>query len=350
MYIVVFKSMIANLKVVKGDNMKLLYQFIFISSLKDEYPIWAKQDIANKSISTTNSSSTIMYNKNNFNSSNSKSFKNIKYNHYKKNSHKESNYFQKHPKKLEEYKAKQFNKKKKKKSEDKLKKSDSKDKSNIINLNFVNLFNFSSYSMYSDLHLIKTSNSFALINKMYKSAIYINNHLVTRTLGNLRLEELVVKAQDAKVIAKASSSYSPLSPPSTLQDVTLFPQLNSTFEEVVQLTKEEEEVSEDKLPQVVVLTKCSCSRLKGSKNKKPKLGHINNSDITHVDLTENYVIHLAFPDEEEILGQPLAVVIAYSHYLTTCSTLNLGYALIITDNLIKLKSYKEAFDTLYSKE
>ncbi|RFU26181.1 hypothetical protein B7463_g10156, partial [Scytalidium lignicola] len=71
---------------------------------------------------------------------------------------------------------------------------------------------------------------------------------ITFTKSNLHLKELVVKAQDVKAIAKANSPYSPLSLPSTPQDAALPPQLNSMFEEVVQLTKEEEEVSEDKLP------------------------------------------------------------------------------------------------------
>ncbi|RFU24202.1 hypothetical protein B7463_g12136, partial [Scytalidium lignicola] len=167
---------------------------------------------------------------------------------------------------------------------------------------------------------------------------------ITFTKGNLRLEELVVKAQDAKVIIEANSLYSPLSLPSTLQDVALLPQLNSIFEEVIQPTEEEEEMSEDKLLQVVILTKHSHGCLKGSKNKKLEQGHTN-SNITYVDLIKNYVIHLqvtkssiqalspvvspspvvsrAFPDEGEILGQPPAIVIAYGHYLIACSTLNL---------------------------
>ncbi|RFU23737.1 hypothetical protein B7463_g12600, partial [Scytalidium lignicola] len=114
------------------------------------------------------------------------------------------------------------------------------------------------------------------------------------------------------------------------------------------------------------------NQVKGSKNKKPELGHTNNSDITHVDLTENHVTRLqvaksstqalspslvispslvvsgAFPDEGEILGQPLVVVMAYGHCLTACSALNLGYALVMTDDPIELKSYKEALDTSYS--
>ncbi|RFU30386.1 hypothetical protein B7463_g5943, partial [Scytalidium lignicola] len=207
---------------------------------------------------------------------------------------------------------------------------------------------------------------------MYKSVIYIGNHLATKTLGNLRSEELVVKAQDAKAVAEASSSCSLLSLPSTLQDATLPSQLNSMFEEVVQSTEEEEEeVFEDKLPQVVIPIKRGHNRLKGLKNKKPEQGYTN-SDIIHVDLTENCITHLqaaksstqapspvvspppvvsrAFPDEGEILGQLPAVVIAYGYCLTACSALNLRYALTVTDDPTEPKSYKEALDTPYSQE
>ncbi|RFU32513.1 hypothetical protein B7463_g3821, partial [Scytalidium lignicola] len=199
----------------------------------------------------------------------------------------------------------------------------------------------------------------------------VHTSYITFIEGNLRLEELVVKAQDAEAVAEANSSHSPLSPPSTPQDAALPPQLNFMFEEVVQPTEEEEEVSEDKLPQVVVLTKRSHGRPKGSKNKKLEQGHTN-SDITHVDLTENRITCLqaaksstqalspvvspspvisgAFPNEEEILGQPSTVVMAYSHCLTAHSALNLGYALVVTDDPTEPKSYKETLDTPYSKE
>ncbi|RFU31063.1 hypothetical protein B7463_g5291, partial [Scytalidium lignicola] len=187
------------------------------------------------------------------------------------------------------------------------------------------------HSIFTRTHtiMIATSIPLTLWNKVYKSAIYIGNRLATRTL------------------------------------------LNSTFEEVVQPTEEEEEVSEDELPQVVVPTKRGRGRPKGSKNKKPEQGHTN-SDITHVDLTENRVTRLqaaksstqalspvvspspvvsgAFPDEGEILGQPPAVAMAYGHCLTARSALNLGYALAVTDDPTELKSYKEALDTPYSQE
>ncbi|RFU31380.1 hypothetical protein B7463_g4963, partial [Scytalidium lignicola] len=246
-------------------------------------------------------------------------------------------------------------------------------------------------SIFTRTHIIiiTTGIPLTLWNKVYKSTIYIDNRLTTRTLvplhtyklvctshitfteGNLCLEELVIKAQDAEAVAEANSLCSLLSPPSILQDATLPPQLNSMFEEVIQPTKEEEEVSEDELPQVVVPTKRGYGRLKGSKNKKPEQGHTN-SDIIHVDFIKNHVTRLqavksstqapspvvssspvvsrAFPDEGEILGQPPAVAIAYSYYLTACSALNLGYALAVTDDPTEPKSYKEALDTLYSQE
>ncbi|RFU34434.1 hypothetical protein B7463_g1939, partial [Scytalidium lignicola] len=176
---------------------------------------------------------------------------------------------------------------------------------------------------------------------------------ITFTEGNLCLEELVVKAQDVEVVAEASSLCSPLSPPSIPQDAALPPQLNSMFEEVVQPSEEEEEeVSEDELPQVVVPIKRGRGRPKGSKNKKLEQGHTN-FNITYASspvVSPSPVVSGAFPDEGEILGQPPAVVITYGHCLTACSALNLGYALAVTDDLTEPKSYKEALDTPYSKE
>ncbi|RFU24042.1 hypothetical protein B7463_g12294, partial [Scytalidium lignicola] len=129
------------------------------SAGRSEKPLTLTQlmeDITNESIFATSSSGTVIYSKNNSNSSNSKSSKDVKCNYYKKNSHKESNCFQKYPEKLEEYKAKQSSKKKEKKSEDKPKKSDSKDKSNTVNLNSASLVianlvitNLTTFSMFT---------------------------------------------------------------------------------------------------------------------------------------------------------------------------------------------------------
>ncbi|RFU34407.1 hypothetical protein B7463_g1940, partial [Scytalidium lignicola] len=134
-----------------------------------------------------------------------------------------------YPKKLEEYKVKWFSKKKEKKSEDKPKKSNSKDKSNIVNLNFASLiivnlmafsmfthnqwitdtsvidhiinnlnwFDSSSYLTYFDLHLMETDNGFALI--VGVSTIILKTTCLDVNI--FRALRLLVQNDDAYVIS-----------------------------------------------------------------------------------------------------------------------------------------------------